>query len=80
MKQFFSKRKFNSTHSYFSTLYPYFINLLHTIIKTLLIPKITSQNTKDASQFLKKVNLRRNYYDLINVSPAFSGNKSIFLG
>ena len=32
-KQFFSKGKFNSSKLYFSTLYPYFIHPLHTIIK-----------------------------------------------
>ena len=32
-KQFFSQGKFNSSKLYFSESYPYFIHLLHTIIK-----------------------------------------------
>ena len=54
-KASFSQGKFNSYLSYFSTLYPYFNHLLHTIIKRILcIPKIISQNTKNASQFFKR--------------------------
>ena len=58
-KQFFSQGEFNSSTLYFSTLYPNDIHILfiHCIIlskRVLLILKITSQITKNTSQFLKK--------------------------
>ena len=68
-KHFFSERKFNSSKWYFPTLYPYsiifYILLFYCILlysifyysiikKILFIPKITLQNAKNASQFLKK--------------------------
>ena len=63
-KQFFSQGEFNSSTLYFSTLYPNDIHILfiHCIIlskRVLLILKITSQITKNASQFLKKTPQQR---------------------
>ena len=64
VKQFFSQREFNSSALYFSTLYfstlyPNDIHILfiHCILLSkgvLLIVKITWQNIKNVSQFLKK--------------------------
>ena len=51
----FSLGKFDSFLSYFFTLYPTYIHILliHCILmsKKLFIPKITSQNVKNAAQF-----------------------------
>ena len=52
---FFSQGKFNSFKLYFSTLYPYFIHPLHTIIKrNITYIQNYTKNVKNASQFLKK--------------------------
>ena len=53
-KQFFSKAKFNLSKLYFSTLYPYFIHPLHTIIKRNVgYTQITPQNVKKCFAILK---------------------------
>ena len=59
MRSSFLQGEFNSSTLYFSRLYPNYIHILfiHCILLSkgvLLILKITLQNTKNASQFLKK--------------------------